>query len=65
MVEFVEHGKLLEDNFTKDEIVKNEVLMLLWQSGIQCLLKVDNVYYEKSGELRVFKYDNLELKDSI
>jgi uncharacterized membrane protein YcaP (DUF421 family) len=65
VVKFVEHGKLLEDNFTKDEIDKNEVLMLLRQSGIKYLSEVEHAYYEKSGELSVFKYDNPKLKDSI
>jgi uncharacterized membrane protein YcaP (DUF421 family) len=65
VVKFVENGKLLKDNFTKDKIDENEVLMLLRQSGVKYLSEVEHAYFEKSGKLSVYKYENPELKNSI
>ena len=58
VMKLVEHGKLLKENFEVDVIDKNEVFMLLRQHGIQYLSEVEHAYYEQSGELSVFKYEN-------
>lgn len=65
IVKLVERGELMEENFTEDTIVKNEVLMLLRESGIRYLSEVEHAYYEQSGQLSVFKYKNPEQKNSI
>ena len=65
VLKLVENGKLLEDNFEDDQIDKNEVLMLLRQEGIRYLSEVEHAYYEQSGILSVFKYDNPTLEHSI
>ena len=65
VLKLVEYGKLLEDNFATDEIDKNEVLMLLRESGIRYLSEVEQVYYEQSGSLSVFKYENPVMENSI
>lgn len=65
VLKLVENGKLLTDNFAVDEIDQNEVLMLLRQSGIRYLSEVEHAYYEQSGSLSVFKYDNAKLEHSI
>lgn len=65
VLKLVEKGKLLEGNFEIDEIDKNEVLMLLRQEGIRYLSEVEHAYYEQSGILSVFKYDNPIFEHSI
>lgn len=65
VLKLVEHGKLLEDNLKKDEIDKYEALMLLRESGIRYLSEVEHAYYEQSGKLSVFKYDDPILEHSI
>lgn len=65
VLKLVENGKLLTENFAVDEIDKNEVLMLLRQSGIRYLSEVEHAYYEQSGDLSVFKYNNAKLQHSI
>lgn len=65
VLKLVDKGKLLTDNFEIDEIDKNEVLMLLRQSGVRYLSEVEHAYYEQSGSLSVFKYDNPERETSI
>lgn len=65
VLKLVENGELLTANFTIDEIDVNEVLMLLRQSGIKYLSEVEHAYYEQSGELSVFKYENPKLENSI
>ncbi|ROI10403.1 DUF421 domain-containing protein [Chryseobacterium sp. H3056] len=66
VMKLVEHGKLLKENFEVDDIDKNEVYMLLRQHGIQYLSEVEHAYYEQSGEISVFKYENpAVLEDSI
>jgi uncharacterized membrane protein YcaP (DUF421 family) len=65
VLKLVEHGKLMTNNFEVDEIDKNEVLMLLRQSGIRYLSEVEHAYYEQSGNLSVFKYENPKLENSI
>lgn len=65
VLKLVANGKLLEKNFKVDEIDKNEVLMLLRQNGIKYLSEVEHAYYEQSGELSVYKYDNPILENSI
>lgn len=65
VVKLVENGALLNDNFTKDQIDKNEVLMLLRESGIEFLSEVEHVYFEKSGKLSIYKFENPKLENSI
>jgi len=65
VVKLVEHGKLLTENFTTDEIDRNEVYMLLRQSGIKYLSEVEHAYYEQSGKLSIYKYDNPKLENSL
>ncbi|WP_394348524.1 YetF domain-containing protein [Bizionia myxarmorum] len=61
-VEIRELGKLITNNFEIDEI---ELLILLRQAGIKYLSEVEHAYYEQSGALSVFKYDNPNLENSI
>ncbi len=65
VLKLVENGRLLKENFKIDEIDENEVLMLLRQGGIKYLSEVEHAYYEQSGELSIFKYDNPILTNSI
>lgn len=65
VMKLVEKGKLLKENFTEDDIDENEVYMLLRQAGIQYLSEVEHAYYEQSGELSVYKYENPTLENSI
>ncbi|MFC6268053.1 DUF421 domain-containing protein [Frigoriflavimonas asaccharolytica] len=65
VLKLVENGKLLKQNFTIDEIDENEVYMLLREAGIQYLSEVEHAYYEQSGQLSVFKYENPIFKNSI
>lgn len=65
VLKLVENGKLLKENFAVDEIDKNEVLMLLRQHGIKYLSEVEHAYYEQSGNLSVFKFENPVLINSI
>lgn len=65
VLKLVEHGKLITSNFKVDEIDENEVLMLLRQAGIRYLSEVEHAYYEQSGDLSVFKYNNPRLENSI
>lgn len=65
VLKLVENGKLIKENFTTDEIDENEVYMLLRESGIKYLSEVEHAYYEQSGELSVFKYDDPVLENSI
>lgn len=65
VVKLVENGKLMTENFTKDDIDRNEVYMLLRQSGIQYLSEVEHAYYEQSGKLSVYKFNNPDYENSI
>lgn len=65
VLKLVENGQLLKDNFTTDEIDENEVYMLLREAGIKYLSEVEHAYYEQSGQLSVFKYENPKLEKSI
>lgn len=65
VMKLVENGKLLEENFTEDDIDKNEVFMLLRQQGIKYLSEVEHAYYEQSGELSVYKFEHHLLENSI
>ncbi|SFI35157.1 DUF421 domain-containing protein [Halpernia frigidisoli] len=65
VLKLVENGKLLNENFTIDEIDKNEVYMLLREAGIKYLSEVEHAYYEQSGQLSVFKYENPMKEHSI
>lgn len=65
VLKLVEYGNLLKENFTADEIDINEVYMLLRAAGIRYLGEVEHAYYEQSGQLSVFKYDNPKLENSI
>ncbi|WP_169817242.1 DUF421 domain-containing protein [Gelidibacter algens] len=61
----VENGKLLKENFPAADIDNEDVLMLLRQSGIRDLSVVQHAYYERSGALSIFKYENGNLITSI
>ena len=65
VVKLVEHGKLLPENFDHDQIDKYEVFMLLRESGVKFLSEVEHAYYEQSGKLSVYKYENPQLENSI
>lgn len=65
VLKLVQNGKLLKENFTVDEIDINEVYMLLRAAGIRYLSEVEHAYYEQSGQLSVFKYENPMLVNSI
>ena len=58
VVKLVEDGKLLEDNIEQDDIDINEVYMLLRQNGVQYLSEVEAAYFEQSGKVSVFMYQN-------
>lgn len=65
VLKLVQNGQLLKENFTEDEIDVNEVYMLLREAGIQYLSEVEHAYYEQSGQLSVFKYENPKYENSI
>ncbi len=65
VLKLVQDGKLLKENFIVDEIDKNEVFMLLREAGIKYLSEVEYAYYEQSGRLSVFKYNDPKLEHSI
>lgn len=65
VVKLVEKGRLMTENFTVDEIDENEVYMLLRQAGIRYLSEVEHAYYEQSGVMSVYKYENPKLEHSI
>ena len=65
VMKLVENGKLLKENFTEDDIDENEVYMLLRQEGIRFLSEVEHAYYEQSGVLSVYKFENPKLENSI
>lgn len=65
VMKLVENGQLLKHNFTEDDIDENEVYMLLRQQGIKFLSEVEHAYYEQSGVLSVYKFENPNLKNSI
>lgn len=65
VTKLVENGKFLKENFSEDQIDKNEVLMLLREAGIRYLSEVEHAYYEQSGELSVFKFENPTYEHSI
>lgn len=65
VMKLVENGQLLKENFTEDDIDENEVYMLLRQEGIRYLSEVEHAYYEQSGVLSVYKFDDPVLENSI
>lgn len=65
VVKLVEHGELKIENFEKDQIDRNEVFMLLRESGVRYLSEVEHAYFEQSGNLSVFRYSNPKLENSI
>ncbi len=65
VVKLVENGQLLIENLTVDDIDEDEVYMLLRQGGIRYLSEVEHAYYEQSGVLSIYKFDDPELKDCI
>ncbi len=65
VVKLVENGQLLKENFTEDVIDENEVYMLLRQEGVRYLSEVEHAYYEQSGALSVFKFEDCSLNNSI
>lgn len=65
VMKLVENGKLLKENFTEDDIDEFEVYMLLRQEGIRYLSEVEHAYYEQSGVLSVYQFENPILENSI
>lgn len=65
VMKLVENGKLLKENFTEDDIDEFEVYMLLRQEGIRYLSEVEHAYYEQSGVLSVYQFENPTLENSI
>ena len=65
VMKLVENGQLLCDNFSEDQIDKFEVYMLLRESGIKYLSEVEHAYYEQSGKLSIYKFDNPKFENSI
>lgn len=65
VMKLVENGILLKENFTEDDIDEFEVYMLLRQQGIRFLSEVEHAYYEQSGFLSVYKFENPKLEHSI
>ncbi|MBF8456889.1 DUF421 domain-containing protein [Kaistella sp. G5-32] len=65
VTKLVENGQLLKENFTEDDIDEFEVYMLLRQQGIKFLSEVEHAYYEQSGVLSVYKFDDPKLEYSI
>lgn len=64
-MKLVENGQLLKENFEADDIDENEVFMLLRQAGIMYLSEVEHAYYEQSGSLSVYKFENHNSTHSI
>lgn len=65
VVKVVANGKLLEQNLQKDHIDRNEVFMLLRQHGIRYLEEVEAAYYEQTGKLSVFRFEEFQHDTSI
>ena len=65
VMKLVANGRLLKENFTEDDIDENEVYMLLRQEGIKYLSEVEHAYYEQSGVLSVYKFENPKFEHSI
>lgn len=65
VVKIVENGILLDKNFERDNIDKNEVLMLLREKEVHFLSEVEHAYFEANGTVSVFKFKNFEEKNSI
>lgn len=65
VVKIVENGKLLEENFEKDNVDINEVLMLLREKGVRFLSEIEHAYFEANGTVSVFKYETAAKKNSI
>ncbi len=65
VMKLVEKGRFLEDNFSVDEIDVNEVIMILRESGIRYLSEVEHAYYEQSGKMSIYTYDNPDQENSI
>jgi uncharacterized membrane protein YcaP (DUF421 family) len=65
VVKIVEHGKILKDNISKDNLDKHEVLMLLRQEGVRYLEEVECAYFEQSGQLSLYRYDEFKKETSI
>lgn len=61
----VENGRLLQENFEGADIDNGDVLMLLRRNGIRDLSEVQHAYYERSGELSVFRYCDDKIEVSI
>lgn len=61
----VENGKLLSENFEAADIDNGDVLMLLRKNGIRDLSEVQHAYYERSGDLSVFRYKDGDIVTSI
>lgn len=58
VTKLVENGKFLKENFEVDQIDENEVYMLLREAGVRYLSEVEHAYYEQSGELSIYKFEN-------
>lgn len=65
VMKLVEHGKLIKQNLTEDDIDEFEVFMLLREQGIRYLSEVEHAYYEQSGAMSIYKYENPVLENSI
>jgi len=64
-IKLVENGKLMKENLSVDRIDENEVYMLLREAGIRYLSEVEHAYYEQSGKLSVYKFQNPTFEHSI
>ncbi len=65
VTKIVEHGKLIEENFKRDNIDRNEVLMLLREKQVRYLSEIEHAYFEANGTVSVFRYETAAKKDSI
>ncbi|MHA6727533.1 DUF421 domain-containing protein [Chryseobacterium sp. A301] len=65
VTKLVENGQLLKENFKLDDIDENEVYMLLRQQGIEYLSEIKYAYYEESGEISIYKFENPKFENSI
>lgn len=64
-VYIVQDGRILSDNFDKEDLGHDELFSELRQVGIEQLGQVRLVILEPSGQLSIFQYDDTDVKPGL